>query len=422
MEQKKKRNLYIMLLGIIIIGIGIAAGVFLYYFLVMKNTLQEITTPETSKTVLSVYVAAEDPAESIEDTQDYTFGFCRMEPDEAPLNQILLKLEDVFDEFPKTAEYEDMFQLADSINTGPTRATIINEAYLPSLIETAGYEWIETGLRKIDSLSYERPVESESDLPDQLPKSFIVYISGIDTYGGISVRSRSDVNILAAVNTETQQIFLAATPRDFYVQSSATKGQKDKLTHMGIYGVGASIDALEQLYNIKIDYYLRINFTGFVELIDALGGIEVYSDYAFSVKDIKDYQKGYNQVNGLEALAFARERYSFANGDYQRAKNQMEVIRAIIKKCASPAILRNYRSIMEAISGAAETNMPEDQIEALAVKQLLMGWSWEISTYTAEGDSAYLPTYSIPGRNLYVILPDEESLQYARLNIQETIS
>ena len=275
MEQKKKRNLYIMLLGIIIIGIGIAAGVFLYYFLVMKNTLQEITTPETSKTVLSVYVAAEDPAESIEDTQDYTFGFCRMEPDEAPLNQILLKLEDVFDEFPKTAEYEDMFQLADSINTGPTRATIINEAYLPSLIETAGYEWIETGLRKIDSLSYERPVESESDLPDQLPKSFIVYISGIDTYGGISVRSRSDVNILAAVNTETQQIFLAATPRDFYVQSSATKGQKDKLTHMGIYGVGASIDALEQLYNIKIDYYLRINFTGFVELIDALGGIEV---------------------------------------------------------------------------------------------------------------------------------------------------
>ena len=124
----------------------------------------------------------------------------------------------------------------------------------------------------------------------------------------------------------------------------------------------------------------------------------------------------------MEALAFARERYSFANGDYQRAKNQMEVIRAIIKKCASPAILRNYRSIMKAISGAAETNMPEDQIEALAVKQLLMGWSWEISTYTAKGDSAYLPTYSIPGRNLYVILPDEESLQYARLNIQETIS
>ena len=153
-----------------------------------------------------------------------------------------------------------------------------------------------------------------------------MYLSGIDTYGGISARSRSDVNILAVVNTRTKNILLLSTPRDYYVDFEATGGAKDKLTHAGIYGVEQSMDALERLYDIDIDYYLRINFTGFVDIIDALGGVDVYSDYDFTVQNIKEYHKGYNHLDGLEALAFARERYSFADGDYQRARNQMEVI------------------------------------------------------------------------------------------------
>ena len=116
----------------------------------------------------------------------------------------------------------------------------------------------------------------------------MLYISGIDTYGGLSARSRSDVNILVAANTKTKEILMVATPRDFYVDFAVTKGQKDKLTHAGIYGVGASIDALQRLYSIDIPYYLRINFSGFIDVIDALGGVDVYSEYDFSVKDLKD--------------------------------------------------------------------------------------------------------------------------------------
>ena len=126
--------------------------------------------------------------------------------------------------------------------------------------------------------------------------------------------------------------------------------------------VEASMDALERLYGIQIDYYLRINFSGFVDIIDALGGIDVNSEYEFTVEPIKTYHVGINHLTGLEALAFARERYSFADGDYQRAKNQMEVIRAVVAQCASSSLLKNYASVMNAVSGSFETNMPDDQI------------------------------------------------------------
>lgn len=207
---------------------------------------------------------------------------------------------------------------------------------------------------------------------------------------------------------------MLATPRDYYVEFSRTEGSKDKLAHAGIFGVEASIDALERLYDIDIDYYLRLNFTGFVDIIDALGGVEVYSEHDFTVKNIRDYQKGYNQLTGLEALAFARERLSFPTGDYQRVKNQMEVIKAVITKCTSPAILKNYRSVMNAIGESFETNMPEDQILSLIKMQLFDNKDWSFSTFTVDGTSAFRPTYTAPGMNLYVILPNTDAVRQAR--------
>ena len=157
-----------------------------------------------------------------------------------------------------------------------------------------------------------------------------------------------------------------------------------------------------------------MNFSGFVNIIDALGGVEVYSDYTFSVPNVREYQKGYNQLSGLEALAFARERYSFAVGDYQRGRNQMEVIRAVLKKCTSPAILTNFPAVMHAAAQSFETNMPQEHIVALIKMQILGGQSWEISSFTPEGTSSYQPTFSMPGQNLYVILPDEQSIAQQR--------
>ncbi len=260
--------------------------------------------------------------------------------------------------------------------------------------------------------------DTPTTVPKNIPDSFVMYLSGIDTYGNVGKRSRSDVNILAVVNTETKKVLLLSTPRDAYVEYLATQGAKDKLTHAGIYGVEASMDALERLYDVGIDYYVKINFTGFIEVVDALGGIEVHSDYDFSVGTLKDYKKGYNKLNGIEALAFARERYSFPEGDYQRAKNQMEVIKAVVKKCASSSMLANYGSVMDALAGSFETNMPNAQIAALVRMQLSDHAQWEIISYTTEGTNMQAQTYSMPGQELDVIQLSEESIAMAQQLIE----
>jgi len=265
-------------------------------------------------------------------------------------------------------------------------------------------------------------VEEEAPLPSvpqEAPERFVVYLSGSDTFGPVSTLARSDVNILAAVNTREKRLFLLATPRDFYVSFSQTGGAMDKLTHAGIYGVEASVDALETLYGVDIAYYLRMNFTGFVEVIDALGGVSVYSDREFTVENIRTYQQGYNQLTGIEALAFARERMSFPEGDYQRAQNQMEVIRAVVEKASTPAVLGGFSSLLQAVEGNFETNLPQDQVLALASA---MGGDWQVETYTASGYSAYRETYSMPGQELYVILPDQASVEQAAALLEETLA
>ena len=430
MKKKRLRLALLIIAGVLGALLLAAVGFGIYYFVILGRTLEQITTPGEETAVFSVYVLAEDSAQRLEDTAGYPYGLSRQEADGDGLTQAEDELAALFGKAPQTTEFENLFDLADALREQTCRAILLNEAYPASLAETPGYEWMETGIRKLESFTVQLPSSPSSQEGVSLPEvdpaadseTFLVYISGIDTYGGIAARSRSDVNILVAVNTDTRKLLMLATPRDFYVDFAASKGQKDKLTHAGIYGVNASMDALERLYSVDIDYYLRINFTGFVQVIDALGGVDVYSEYAFSVKNIREYQKGYNHLTGLEALAFARERYSFPRGDYQRAKNQMEVIRAVVEKCASPALLANYRPVMDAVAGSFETSMPESRILSLVRQQLLDSRPWDISTFTAEGTSAYKPTYSMPGRNLYVIVPGSQSVAQARQQLQAVLS
>ena len=261
--------------------------------------------------------------------------------------------------------------------------------------------------RALDQVT-QPPAQQEEALPapQQAPQRFLLYLSGSDTFG--DAPARSDVNILAAVDVEARRLLLAATPRDFYVTFGETGGAGDKLAHAGIYGMDASVDAMETLYGLKVDYTLGMNFSGFVELIDALGGVDVHSDRAFTVEGVRSYAVGENHLTGLEALAFARERLSFPEGDYQRAKNQMAVIRALVEKASSPALLENLAPVVEAVEGNFSTNMPKDQLLALLPR---LAGQWQVDTVTAWGESAWRETYSMPGQRLYVILPDEGSVE-----------
>lgn len=232
--------------------------------------------------------------------------------------------------------------------------------------------------------------------------------------GAVSTTSRSDVNIIMTVNPDTHKILLTTTPRDYYVPiPDISGGMPDKLTHAGLYGVDASMRTLEEIYDIDLSYYARVNFTSLIKIVDALGGIDVYSDYAFTA-DAGGYsfQEGMNHMNGEQALAFSRERYSFSDGDNQRGKNQEAVITAILNKAMSPAILKNAGEIISDVSDSVETNMTQKEMSKFISMQLSSGASWDIQSASTQGILAgeYQPCFSSGGQPLSVMFPDENSI------------
>lgn len=249
---------------------------------------------------------------------------------------------------------------------------------------------------------------------------FVIYLSGVDTRGELTEKARSDVNILAVVNPKTKQVALINTPRDYYVDLAGTDS-KDKLTHAGLYGVENSMETLGNLYGVEVDHYIRINFAGFMTIVDALGGVDVYSDQAFTsvgspgYYDPTTFVEGWNHLDGQAALAFARERHAFATGDVQRGINQMKVIDAMLNKIKSPTLLMSFSKLMDAASDCFVTSFSQDQISALVRMQLSDFAEWSIESYTATGTSAKsTKCYSAKGQSLYVMKPDTASVNEAK--------
>lgn len=248
---------------------------------------------------------------------------------------------------------------------------------------------------------------------------FNVYISGIDVWGSIDQVSRSDVNMLMTVNPQTKEILLTSIPRDSYVELHSF-GAMDKLTHSGIYGIDETIATVEDWMGVEINYYLRANFSMVVDLVNAIGGITVNSDFAFKSK-ISDYTYvvGENEMDGRAALYFARERKAFEEQDEERGRNQQKVLKAILTKMTkSEVILTNYVDILNSVEGSMQTNMSDKDISSLVKMQLKDMSGWKIKTISIDGDDAEMGTYSMgPGRPLFVSIPKEESVEAAKQEI-----
>ena len=258
------------------------------------------------------------------------------------------------------------------------------------------------------------PVPAETVESYSVMDPFLVYISGSDSHDKMLTSGRSDVNILAAVNPKTKQVLLINTPRDYYVSNSAGGGEKDKLTHCGLYGINCSMTTLGNLYSEEIAYYVQLNFTGFKKLIDAMGGITVYSDYAFTAIQRTDIREGENQLTGQQALDFARERKTLAGGDNDRGKHQMQVIEAVIRKATSgTTIISNYSDIMASIEGMFTMNIPAEMISSLVKMQLSDMSRWNIVAYSATGSNSFEKCYSLPDMDLAVIIPYNTSVSKA---------
>ena len=306
-----------------------------------------------------------------------------------------------------------------SLVSGEAKAIVLNSVF-ENIIESE-YPDYASKIRKI----YTKNITKEVAAPKvSKNKSFNVYVSGIDTYGPISSVSRSDVNILMTVNRDSKKILLTTTPRDSYVPiADGGNNQKDKLTHAGIYGVDSSIHTLENLYGVDINYYVRLNFTSFLKLIDLLGGVDVYNDQEFTSRHGKfHFPVGNVHLDSEQALGFVRERYSLADGDRDRGRNQQKVIVAIIQKLTSTEALKNYSDIIQGLQDSLQTNMPIETMMDLVNAQLESGGSYKVNSQDLKGTGQMgLPSYAMPDSNLYMMEIDDSSLAAAKSAIQDVM-
>ena len=405
-------------LAVIMIAILAFGG---FYINKTRSAISNISGETTEVTQMAVYVKNDDAADSVEATAGYTYGILSS-LDRENTDGAVAHLNSQFGTEVQTKEYAGLTELADGILNGEVNAMLLNSGYLSVYEDMDGYTDFSTKIKEVGTVDVESTIQSAEESTPIEPittanggKVYTIYLSGIDTRGEMTAKSRSDVNIIATVNTDTHEILLVSTPRDYFVPLSISGGAPDKLTHAGIYGIDVCMDTLGMLYDIDINYYFRINFGGFVKVIDALGGITVNSDYDFDSKNILGYHfnKGENYVNGEQALIFARERYAFQEGDRQRGKNQMEVIRGVVKKALSPEILTSYSSSLSSLDGCFGTNITYEEIAQILQQQLTNGGDWTIVSYSVNGTGATEKPYSM-SQKAYVMVPDYNTVDKAK--------
>lgn len=390
-----------------------------YYLAVTNKAITSLG--DDSKDYMSIVVMASDTATAINNTSEYLYGINaseNVEMTQTTLDEVELKL----GKEVATQEYEDWSKLVEALYAGEVQAIVFNEGFRATMDDY--YVTFSTDTKVLDYTEIQKEVEivvPEKEITDE---SFTVFISGTDSAGKLGASGHSDVNIIATINPTTKQVLLVTTPRDAWVTlyygdgtDSSSRG-KDKLTHSGNHGIACTMSTMEALYGVDIDYYVRLNFTGLVKLVDALGGIDVESDYAFKPYAYSEYPytyvKGMNHLNGEQAMIFARERHAFADGDFQRSKNQIKVIQAIADKALSVTMLTNYTGIMDSLSDVVATNVPQEQMSKLIKMQLSDMATWTIKSYTVTGTTGSEYCLSYSANPLSIVKPDEGMIALAR--------
>lgn len=407
-HKTRKLNIICLIIAIVVSIVYVNA---INYLFATDNFLKSMFKEVVEQEEYYVVVKKDSKYDKIEDLNDERVYIFQVEDDVKTEIQnkasIVLKQESNLTDIGNKLVNSDI----EAILISSTQYSMLNDEIKDFKANT---KVIYTATHKIEKKAEISNKNSKNNIENGI---FNVYISGIDTYGNINNVSRSDANILATVNTNTHEILLTSIPRDYYV-TLHSKQAKDKLTHSGIYGVSETVTTVEDLLNVDINYYVRVNFTTIIKLVDTLGGVDVYSDYDFECGGYS-FTKGYNHIGGSAALVFSRERYSFAAGDNQRVKNQQHVIEAIIKKVAnSTTILTKYTSILNSLEGSFQTNIEQSEISKLVKNQLENMSSWTVKSNSLTGTGSYGPTYSMGSQELYIMLPDSTSVQNAKSQIK----
>ena len=453
--KNRKNDVLKILTGLLALVISF---VFIYGALVFRNGMNFLKGLDRGYKTLnfSVIVKVDSEYDEIKDLENQTMGYLNNGAE--GMNESIEAINKL-DEGITLVPYENLQDMCEDLLEGEVESIVLEDSFkamIDDLDSSDSMTTLESSEEEVNTVTKtnkdgtEETVENESTKQISLDnfdkdtkviytfqvtvnvtsiakdvsvteETFNVYISGIDKYGDISSVSRSDVNIVATINPSTKQVLLTSIPRDYYVQLHGTTGYPDKLTHAGIYGVDKSVATIEDLLDIEINYYFKFNFTSVIEIVNEIGGVDVYSDHTFTSKDGYHYQKGLNSVDGKAALSFVRERKAFKDGDRQRGRNQQAMIDAIAKKCMKPNMLAQYNSLLKAVQDCFVTNMPAERISSLVKMQLDTGGDWTISSNSLTGRDTRAYTYSYSGQALYVMVPYQESIDNAKEMIQKVV-
>lgn len=414
-----KLNIFCFFIIVIVSAVSLVAN---HYIDITMNILSKICSEIAEEEHYYIIVNKNSSYNKIEDIVDKDIYAFLVEDD------VKTKIQEKVHHEIKIEE--DIIELGNKLLNNEIDAILLSSSHYDLLSESI--ENFKDNTKRIYTEAHKiKPQASIEDINTKYNiknGSFNIYISGMDVYGSINKVGRSDANILVTVNLKTHEILLTSIPRDYYVTLHSKKA-KDKLTHSGIYGMAETVTTVEDFLGIDINYYVRVNFTTLTKLIDAIGGIDVVSDYAFTVSDphleykkIYRINKGNNHLDGVGALAFSRERNAFKDGDNQRIKNQQIVIEAIINKISkSTTILTKYNSILNSLEGSFSTNIDQEELSNIVKMQLEQMPDWTIKTTSLGGTSATRPTYSMGSQELYVTIPDNKSINEVKSTIKSVM-
>lgn len=400
---------------IILVLFGVIFGFADKYIFTTLNFMDILDRDVLQKERYDVYVLENSSYNKLEDLKGKKVGLYQSLNSEKAGSELKNKIDF------EIIEYTDVEKMFESLNNDEINAIIISSS-VKNLLDT---ELNDINIKIKSIYNFKISIEKNDivKVVNVTNTPFNVYIAGGDGYGSIDYTFNTDVNMVATINPTTRKILLTSIPRDYYVNLVGQgPNAYDKLTHAGYYGIEESVKTVENLLDIDINYYVKINFSTIQGIVDAIGGVDVYSDYDFyeQAYGLYHFTIGNNHLDGKQALAFARERKSFATGDVQRVKNQQKVVEAIVNKVtSSTALISSYDRILDSVSENLDTNMPSKDISRLVKMQLNDMRGWTIESQNAVGTGQMGPTYTFPTLNLYTMLPDKDSVNSLKLKINE---
>ena len=412
----KKKNIAIKVIkGICCFIAIILIGIYLFGIYYLNKTMNFIDNISIMKEeVTNYYIVVLDTSKYQESSDLYGGTLAYFDrTDEEVINSIKLDLT------YKTTN--DINKLKEMLYKNDVNAILISDIIKNKLEED--YEDFKTNIRILETISIKSQIEDITKRVSIKNTPFNVLISGIDAYGDINQTSRNDVNIIATINPNTNEILLTSIPRDYYVRLHGTTGYKDKLTHASYYGINMQVQTIEDIFDIDINYYFKVNFTTVIELVDELEGINVYADQDVYLGKDCQIKTGYNKLNGKCALAFSRERHSYSDGDRHRGRNQQEVIKAIFNKMSSgTTLISEYNNILNVLDGKFATNMDMNEVINLIKYEINDLPNYNIETIQVDGYGSMGETYSYPNQNLWIMIPYEDTINDAKTSINKVLN